>query len=210
MQRLASLLLLLLLAVPASAQHFPTDDPVIRAIYAEGMENSQTEAQAHMLMDVIGPRLAGSPGLVAAQDWLLQTYADWGVPARKEQYGTWNGWQTGALHVEMTAPRVQPLVAEILAYSPATNGPVEGEVVAPPAGLTPEASGAWLRSVRGKFVLLDAPEPMCRAAQELEANARPETVVRLGEQRDALRQLATLLSIVGPAAPTGSIAFRLA
>ena len=170
-------------AAPTHAQHFPTDDPVIRQMWVEGMERSQTEPLAHQLIDVIGPRLAGSPGLAQAQDWLLAAYGGWGIPVRKEQYGTWNGWQPGALHVEMTAPRVQPLVAELLAWSPATAGPVEGDIVAPPADLTTQTAGAWLATLRGKYVLLNAPEPMCRASQELTANARPETIVRLDTLR---------------------------
>ena len=179
---------LLVLAIPSSAQHFPTDDPVIRQMWAEGMEQSQTEELAHQLVDVIGPRLAGSPGLEQAQNWLLETYDEWGVPARKEEYGTWNGWKAGALHVDMVAPRVQPLVAELLAWSPATQGPVEGEVVMPPADLSAANVDAWLATLEGKFVLMDAPELMCRAPQELEANARPETIVRLDSLRLALRQ----------------------
>ena len=191
MRRLASLIVLFtLLALaggPSYAQHFPTADPVIRQLWAEGMENSQTEELAHHLIDVIGPRLAGSPGLAQSQDWLLETYEEWGIPARKEEYGTWNAWQPGALHVDMVAPRVQPLVAEILAWSPGTNGPVEGEVVMPPLDLTPETVDAWLATLDGAFVLLDAPERMCRAPQELEANARPETVARLDSLRRADR-----------------------
>ena len=181
-------LVLLLAAAPVSAQHFPTDDPVIREIWAEGMERSQTEPLMHHLVDVIGPRLTGSPGLAQSQDWLLETYAEWGVPARREEYGTWRSWQPGALHVEMTAPRVQPLVAEILAWSPGTDGPVEGAVLAPPAGLTPDSAPDWLATLDGAFVLLDAPEPTCRAAQELAANARPETVEGIAELRQSLRQ----------------------
>ncbi len=180
--------LALLLASGAQAQHFPTADPVIRAIYAEGMESSQTEPLAHHLIDVIGPRLAGSTGLENAQDWLLETYAGWGVTARREEYGTWTRWEAGTLSVDMVGPRTQSLVAELLANSPATNGPVTGEVAAPPAGLTSETVDAWLETLNGKFVLLDAPEPMCRAAQELEANARPETIARLDSLRGALRQ----------------------
>lgn len=179
--------LAVLACAPAGAQHFPTDDPVVREIWAEGMERSQTEALAHVLVDVIGPRLTGSPGLARAQDWVIETYAGWGVPARREEYGTWRGWQPGALHVEMTAPRVQPLVAEILAWSPATDGPVEGRVVAPPADLTAETAEAWLATLDGAFVLLDAPEPTCRASQELVANARPETVAAIAAEREALQ-----------------------
>ncbi|MGD2153443.1 MAG: M20/M25/M40 family metallo-hydrolase [Gemmatimonadales bacterium] len=168
-------------------QTFHSDDPVVRSMWEVGMENSQTEALAQALLDSIGPRLAGSPELASAQDWLVGLYRSWGVTARKEEYGTWNGWRQGYLHVDLVAPRVQTLEAEFLAWSPGTDGPVAGEVVIPPAGLTGETAPAWLESVEGKFVLTTAPEPMCRARQELEANARAETVQRLDSLRAYLR-----------------------
>jgi hypothetical protein len=170
----------------ARAQSYPTDDPVIRSMWAEGMENSQTARLAQALMDSIGPRLAGSPGFEASGDWLLALYDRWGVSARKEEYGTWRGWRQGALHVDLIAPRAQTLEAELLAWSPGTDGPAEGEVVLPPAGLNPETAPAWLADVRGKFVLASPPEPMCRAPQELERFARETTVERVNAQRRAL------------------------
>jgi hypothetical protein len=172
----------------ARAQSFPSDDAVIRHIWAEGMDNSHTERLAQALMDSIGPRLAGSPGFDAAGDWLLAMYERWGVPARKEEYGIWRGWRQGTLHVDLIAPRTQTLEAELLAWSPGTDGPAEGEVVVPPAGLTTETAPAWLGTLRGKFVMASAPEPMCRAPQELERFAREETVERVGAQRRALER----------------------
>ncbi|MHC4711498.1 MAG: hypothetical protein ACYTA3_14080 [Planctomycetota bacterium] len=96
------------------------------------MEHSQTEALAQVLMDSIGPRWEGTPNLASAQDWLVQTYSRWGVPARKEQYGTYPGWEEGILHVDLIAPRVQSLEAKMWAFSPSTGGPLEGDVVALP------------------------------------------------------------------------------
>ena len=52
MQKLARTLLVgcaLLSATPIAAQTFPTDDPVIRRIYAEGMDSSRLEPLAHAL-----------------------------------------------------------------------------------------------------------------------------------------------------------------
>ncbi len=172
----------------ASAQTFPTDDPVIRKIWEEGMERSQTEKLAQTLMDSIGPRLAGSPEFDAAGDWLLAVYEGWGIAARQEEYGTWIGWRQGVLHVDMVSPRTQTLEAELLAYSPGTEGTVEGEVAVPPADLSDETAAAWLESVRGKFVLTTAPEPMCRAQQELERYARESTVERVDSLRTALQR----------------------
>jgi len=171
-----------------SAQATQSSDPVIRQMWVEGMERSQTEALAQALMDSIGPRLAGSPGLDAAYDWLVRTYEQWGVPVRKEQYGTWNGWQQGITHVDLIAPRVQTLEAKVLAWSPGTDGPVDGDAVIVPELPSQTAANEWLSSVRGKFVLISAPEPMCRAPQELEQNATPETVERLAEQRQQLQR----------------------
>ena len=68
----ASLALLASVAPSAMAQRFPTDDPVIRRIWDEGMtERSHAASLAQALMDSIGPRLSGSPGFDAATDWLV-------------------------------------------------------------------------------------------------------------------------------------------
>jgi len=97
----------------AISQTFATDDPVIERMWEEGIGNSQTQRLAQALMDSIGPRLAGSPEFDAAGVWLLAMYGKWGVPARKEEYGTWRGWRQGTLHVDLVAPRVQTLEAEL-------------------------------------------------------------------------------------------------
>jgi len=167
-----------------AAQNFRNDDAVIRRMYAEGMQNSQTERLAQVLMDSIGPRLAGSQGFLSAVDWLAQTYESWGVTVRKENYGTWRGWRQGVTHMELTAPRLQNLEVELLAWSPGTNGrPLEGEAIALPEVADSNAATGFLRTVRGKFVLVSAPEAMCRAPQELERFARASTVEQLRARR---------------------------
>ncbi|MGD2135410.1 MAG: M20/M25/M40 family metallo-hydrolase, partial [Gemmatimonadales bacterium] len=75
------------------------------------------------------------------------------------------------------------LEAELLAWSPGTDGPVEGDVVLIPGALPDSGLGAWVPSLRGRFLLLGPPEPMCRAPQELERWARPETVERIEQER---------------------------
>jgi carboxypeptidase Q len=175
--------------IPAhfEAQTHRTNDPTIHRMWQAGIESSQAELLAQVLMDSIGPRLVGSPQLAAAQDWLTGLYQTWGITVRKEQYGTWDGWRQGYLHVDLTSPRVQTLVAELAAWSPGTDGPVEGEVVLPPVGLTSATVPEWLETVRGKFVLAAALEPTCRAPQDLEALARPKTVTWIARLRAAHR-----------------------
>jgi len=185
--RASLLLAVTMMWLPATthAQTFPTGDPVVKAMWAEGMENSHTKEFAHHLLDVIGPRLSGSEGLESAQDWLMETYESWGIAVERQEYGTWEGWEPGILHVDLVEPRVTSLKGELLAWSPGTDGPVEGDVAYPPADLNEENVAAWLESIRGKFVMLSAPEMMCRATQALEEHARPETVARVQAEREA-------------------------
>ena len=184
--------LVLIVAVLASApgvsaQDFTVDDPIVGSIFAEGIERSQLEPLAQALLDSIGPRLAGTPQFDAAANWLVAKYESWGVPVRKEEVGTWRGWRQGPTHVDLIEPRVRTLEAIPMAYSPGTDGPVEGRVVVIPSDLTEANADEWIGSLEGAFVMAMPPEQMCRARQELEANARPETIARLDSLRDAAR-----------------------
>jgi hypothetical protein len=183
MQRLV-VALAVLAAAPLAAQTLPQDNPVLRAMWAEGMtERSQAARLAHVLMDSIGPRLNGSPGFVAAAAWIQQMYAEWGISVRREDYGTWRGWRGGRAQLTLTAPRVQNLDATILAWSPSTTGPIQAEVVAVPALADEAAGNAWLGSIRGKIVLYGVPEVTCREPQSVERLATPETYQGLGAER---------------------------
>jgi hypothetical protein len=180
---------LMLLETSGRAQTFRSDDPVIRAMWTEGIERSQTERLAQVLLDSIGPRLSGTPNYHAAVDWLLATYASWGITARREQYGTWRGWRRGPVHADLVAPRGHTLEARLLAWSPGTGGrPVEGDVVAIPDFTSAGQATSWLQTVRGKIVLASMPEPVCREPQAFERLARPETYQRWQEDRDALQR----------------------
>ena len=178
--------IVLMAASAAHAQTYPTNDPVIRAMWEQGIEQSQTRELAHQFIDVIGPRLTGTDALFAAQNWLMQTYESWGIDVTKEQIGTWNGWRAGIFHVDMVEPRVADIEAELLAWSHGTDGPVTAPVILPPA--MEEDLAAWWQQAEGAFLLASAPEVMCRASQELEANARPGTVTSINEQRDAINR----------------------
>jgi carboxypeptidase Q len=185
----ASLAAAALLSAPAVAQTFRTEDPVIRRMWRLGMDSSHTERLAQALIDSIGPRLTGTTGFASAGDWLERTYKEFGVSARRHQYGTWRAWRPGAAHMEMIAPRVQNLEFEMLAWSPGTRArAVEGDVVIPPVVADSAAAVAWIKTTRGKFVLVSAAEAMCRAPAELERWARPATVTKLRDERTAAFQ----------------------
>lgn len=187
-----ALTVLLLLAPALHAQSFPTADPVIRRIWDEGMtDRSQVARLSQVLMDSIGPRLAGSPGYQSAVEWVQREYRSWGITARAEQYGTWRGWRRGTTHIDLLAPRVRTLEGTMLAWSPPTRGPVEGEAVVVPDLADSAAYAAWLPSVRGKFVLLTAAEPTCRGWDSWEKLARPESVTRIRAERERAQREAS-------------------
>lgn len=159
----------ILTSAPAASQTFPTDDPVIRALWSEGMERSQVERLAQVLMDSIGPRLTGTPQKDAAHDWLVQTYRSWGIGAENEQYGTWKGWRRGPTHVDLIEPRLQTLNATLLGWSPGTGGPVEARVLALPRAGAAAAVDRWREEVRGAYVLTSMPELTCRPLDQWQA-----------------------------------------
>ena len=181
---LLALGLALTTASAAEAQTFPTDDPVIRRMWQEGMEEgSQAWELAQALLDSIGPRLTGSPQYAAAGDWLLARYAEWGIEAEKQQYGTWRGWDRGYTHVDLVEPRVRTLNATMLSWSPGTDGPVEADFVALPSFSSAAEFEAWLPQARGKIVGVSFPEPSCRAPESWEEFATEESWARARQER---------------------------
>jgi carboxypeptidase Q len=190
MNRIVTALAVLAAAVaaPAPAQTFPTADPVIKRMWAEGMaEGSQAERLAQVLLDSIGPRLTGSPGHRNAMDWALKMYAGWGITARREQYGTWRSWRRGRTHADLLTPRQRTLEATMLGWSPGTRGAVEGDVVVFPSLADSAAYAAWMPQARGKFVLTSFAEPTCRPDEKWVELARPATVERMRASRDTAR-----------------------
>ena len=176
-------------ATSAGAQSFPTNDPVIRRIWDEGMTSkSQVSDLAQLLTDSIGPRLSGTPGLLAATDWVARKYAEWGIAARKEQYGTWRGWRRRYTHIDLIAPRERTLDGTLLAWSPGTTKPVEGDVIVIPELADSAAARSWLPSVNGKYVLVSPPEPTCRPDENWERLARPASVVAMKAARDSSKR----------------------
>ena len=171
----------------ASAQQMAVEDEVIQEIWEHAMEDSQIRSLAQTLMDSIGPRLTGSPSMDAAHDWAVETYEGWGIDARNEEYGTWVGWDRGLSHIDLIEPRRRSLEGMNLAWSPGTEGPVEGPVVQVPEVSDPEEFEAWLEDVEGAYVLVSFPEPTCRSDGNWEEYATSETFERMQEERNEAR-----------------------
>ncbi len=197
MRHLASLTVLCAaLASGAAAQGFPQpagftwEDPVLRRIWSAGMDSSALPDLTQVLLDSLGPRLTASPGMEAAQDWLVRLYGGWGITARKEAYGTWRGWRRGATHVDLVAPRVRTLEATMLAWSPGTprGRPVRAGVTVLPDVADSSAFVAWLPSARGTFVLISGPEATCRPDDSWDKWATRATTDSVKARRSAAQQ----------------------
>lgn len=162
-------------------------DPVVEQIVREATDNSQLKQLAHELLDVVGPRLVGTPQMKYAHDWAVAKYREWGIEARYEEFGEWRGWERGISHIDMVYPRVKTLAGTQLAWSPTTGGkPVEGEVITLPTVQDSLEFKAWLPNVKGKYVLISMPQPTGRPDHNWEEFGRPESIEKMKAERDSL------------------------
>ncbi|MBL1408432.1 M20/M25/M40 family metallo-hydrolase [Sphingobacterium faecale] len=130
-------------------------DAIVSAIIQEANVNSQLENYAFELVDMIGPRLVGSPQMQQAHDWVVKQYTALGAEARNEVYGEWRSWDRGTSQATMTFPRLKSLEGTQLAFSPMTKGKgIEAEVIAMPVFKSAADFQTWLKTIKGKIVLI--------------------------------------------------------
>ena len=156
-----------LVSVVLVAQERP-DQQILWKIRQEGQTNSQIMQTLHMLTDVHGPRLTGSPSLKAAGEWAIQQMQSWGL--KNGHLEPWNfghpGWTNERLAAYIVSPVKDTLVAEVLAWTPGTNGVAKGAAiqVTLPRQPTREELTTHLESLKaslkGKIVLVNAPTPV--------------------------------------------------
>ncbi|AZQ44352.1 M20/M25/M40 family metallo-hydrolase [Nonlabens ponticola] len=164
------------------------NDPVVDAIIKEATENSQLESLAHEMMDVIGPRLVGSPQMKQAGKWAVQKFNSWGIDAQLENYGDWQGWQRGITHVDMLEPRVESLQGTQLAWSPSTSKKgLEAQVVILPTIENEDQFNNWLKTIKGKIVLTSMPQPTGRPDENWEEYATDASFEKMKKDRDSMR-----------------------
>jgi hypothetical protein len=131
----ASLLLLVLTALPLAAATAgapeSVDLQVVTRIRQEGAQHSQVMQTLSEISDRIGPRLAGSQNLKNANLYVQKQLTDWGLAnSHLEAFPFGRGWAIDSISLRMTAPDVAILFGYPKAWTPATNGPIQGEVVA--------------------------------------------------------------------------------
>lgn len=159
-------------------------DAIVDAIVKEGTTNSQLKNYAFELMDVIGPRLVGTPQMMQAHNWVKDQYASMGFESRNEEYGTWKAWERGTTQITMTSPRIKSLEGMQLAWSPASKkGGVDGEVVVLVNAKTKGEFEAWLPSVKGKYVLISMHQPTGRPDYQWKNFATEESYNKMTEEK---------------------------
>jgi hypothetical protein len=182
-----------LLALGASplAADSPASDDMSWRIRREALEHSQIMKTLHMLTDVYGPRLTGSPNLKQAGDWAAGQMKAWGMV--NTHLEPWNfghpGWLNERFSAFLVSPVKDSLVGEVLAWTPSTNGPVRAATVKLTAPDRPSADAlkAYLDSVgdtvSGKIVLVGEPkvvpvdtQPPAKRLSDVEARGRFDPV----------------------------------
>lgn len=113
-------------------QHEPVDIEMVSRIRQEAFQRSQVMATMTHLTEKIGARLTNSPAMTAANEWTASQLRGWGLANVHQDVvdGLGRGWEFSHSRVEMLAPRTLPLHALPKAWTPGTQGTVEGEVVA--------------------------------------------------------------------------------
>ncbi|HKR13682.1 MAG TPA: M20/M25/M40 family metallo-hydrolase [Pyrinomonadaceae bacterium] len=160
-KRLVALSLVVsLLALPIAAQNGSGD--MLARIRKEAMERSQIMKTMHMFTDLYGPRLTGSPNHKAAAEWAVKQMTAWGL--ENAHLEPWDfkhpGWANERLTAHLVSPVKDPLVCEVLAWTPSTKGAVTAKAhhLLLPERPSQEQLTAFFTAqkplVRGKIVLV--------------------------------------------------------
>jgi hypothetical protein len=132
---LSNFLLLTIIATtsPVHAQQSAekVDLEVINRIKDEEQNRSQIMETASYLTDVMGPRLTNSPNLKQAQQYAIDKLRAFGISnPHLEAWGPFGrGWALEGFSAAMISPSFTPLIAYPKAWSPDTNGPLQGEAI---------------------------------------------------------------------------------
>lgn len=185
MKKQFRLLFLVLFLLPGSIAVAQTKDPVVESIVKEANENSQLEKLAHELIDVIGPRLVGTPQMKQAGDWAVAKYKDWNISARNENWGEWRGWERGISHIDLVYPRTESLEGMQLAWSPGMKKAVTAELIIIPEIADSMEFKKWLPSVKGKFVMISMNQPTGRPDYNWQEFAKKESFDKMKADRSA-------------------------
>jgi carboxypeptidase Q len=157
---LALSLTVLLCASPLLSQS-SSDKDLLQRIRKEETDNSQIMKTMHMLTDVYGPRLTGSPNHKHAAEWAIKQMQAWGL--QNAHLESWDfghpGWLNERLTAHIISPVKDPLVCEVLSWTPSTRGPVRAaayQMILPERPTQEQLTAFFAQEkakVRGRMVL---------------------------------------------------------
>jgi carboxypeptidase Q len=126
--RVVAVVLVFFASLAACSQE-SVDLEMINRIRYEGFRNSKIMEIASGLMDGIGPRLTGSPGVKQANEWTRDQLTSFGLAnAHLESWGPFGrGWSNEFVSARMVSPTIAPLIAYAKAWTPGTNGVLKGK-----------------------------------------------------------------------------------
>ncbi len=163
-RRFSTLALVLALFAPLAplAGQSRIDSDINAKIRQEENSHSQIMRTLHMLADVYGPRVTGSPSLKAAGEWAIAQMQSWGFS--NGHLEPWDfghpGWVNERFSAHITAPVKDQLTCEVLAWTPGTDGTVTAPAyqLQMPDRPTPADLSAFLdgekAKVKGRIVLV--------------------------------------------------------
>src|SRR5262245_14870616 len=153
LKRVLPLAVLAAALVPLQAQEKINADINAKIRQEEGAR-SQIMRTLHFLTDVYGPRVTGSPNHKAAAEWAIKTMESWGFT--NGHLEPWDfghpGWVNERFTGHITSPVKDQLTAEVVAWTPSTNGTLTAQAynMIPPERPTPAELDAFFASVKDK------------------------------------------------------------
>jgi carboxypeptidase Q len=135
----------------------PVNTEAIQKIRKEGLDNSKVMEHAFQLTDVIGPRLANSPGIKKGREWAVKYLTEIGLKNVKQEY--WGdfgkGWSVEKYYAATTTPFYRPIIGYPKAWTPGTNGPIKSEVILVKADTVTDLA-AYKGKLAGKIVIIES------------------------------------------------------
>jgi hypothetical protein len=151
------------------------DGAVNARIRAEGLDRSQVMRIVHVLTDVYGGRLTGSPNYQRAAEWAVKEMASWGLTNAHLEPFDWGreGWWNDKASGHIVSPVKDNLVFEVVAWTKSTNG----TVVAPAVNLIPPQGPTVSNGRGGQQQLGPTDEELTKYLNEMALKVRGSIVL---------------------------------
>ena len=145
------------LAIASPALAAVPDAAINARIIDAGLNHGEVMETVQYLTDHIGGRMTNSPAMRRAENWTRQRFADYGLGnARLEPFEFGRGWSIESSTVRMSAPRILPLRAIPVAWTPGTGGLVIAPVIVAPLRRDRDFD-KWRGKLAGKIVMISMP-----------------------------------------------------